>query len=82
MPLLEEDYEWPSWDVFRDLINGDMANLNKEGIGARTQTEEVNFEAWADDGKFIPLPLTYGTPKRHTYTVIPLILTVHQFGLQ
>jgi len=36
MPLLEEDYEWPSWDVFRDLINGDMANLNKVGIGART----------------------------------------------
>ena len=30
MPLLEEDYEWPGWDIFRDQINGDMAKLNKD----------------------------------------------------
>lgn len=62
IPVLQEDYDWPRWDTFKDLINQDMTRLNKAAIGARSQLEKANFEAWAGDGKFIPLSSSYGTP--------------------
>ena len=70
IPVLQEDYDWPRWDTFKDLINQDMTRLNKAAIGARSQLEKANFEAWAGDGKFIPLSSSYGTPVK-TYIYQP-----------
>lgn len=69
MPLLEKDYEWPGWNVFRNQMNRDMAKLNKAATG---------------DGKFVPFPLTYGMPEktyvyRHSFHAYYSSIGLQQF---
>lgn len=67
MPLLEKDYEWPGWNVFRNQMNRDMAKLNKAATG---------------DGKFVPFPLTYGMPEKNIRipSFLPCLLFINWFA--